>query len=492
MIPRLPRALLALALGACGSDPAADAATAHDAGPPPVDAALPDAARPDWDAGSPPPPHPAEHCAYFLTGEVDLRGDDADGDGVPNGWDHCPNNPADALDSDRDGIGNRADDDVDGDGALDADDPDDDGDGAADADEAAAGTDPLDPSSLPGLARVEHDPGILWPLPGWYRGDLHVHTEASHDSTEALADYAEPMLRAGLHFAWITDHRVLEAPFTDAWREDRVLFVPGIEWGGPGHANVGGVRTNNEARYDDADDVRRAWRLARLQGAVQSLNHYGADGDYWDALFARAPDLLDAVDVMEVWNIWWTLNASVNERSLARWDAWLREGRRIAAVGGSDVHSADVSVAFPTTLVHARSLSIPGILDGLRRGRTYVAQSLPYLGRGALSFAYEGRPELDFRIDADGDGEPEAMLGDVIAPGPVALRVAVRHAHGPVVVIRGGEELARFDEHEPGADVEHTLADDAPPGTYYRIEMRESAAEGAAMLLLSSPIYVAR
>lgn len=482
----------ALALAACGSSPAPDAAASADAGPPRLDAALPDAARAEWDAGPRRPAHPPAHCAYFLTGEVDLLGDDADGDGVPNGWDHCPNNPADWLDSDRDGIGNRSDDDVDGDGILDEDDPDDDGDGVSDADEERAGTDPRDPSSVPGLARVEHDPGVLWPLPGWYRGDLHVHTEASHDSTEALADYAEPMVRAGLHFAWITDHRVLEAPFTPAWREDRVLLIPGIEWGGPGHANVGGVRTNNEASYDDADDVRRAWRLARLQGAVQSLNHYGADADYWDALFARAPDLLDAVDVMEVWNIWWSLNARVNERSLARWDAWLQEGRRIGAVGGSDAHSADVSVAFPTTVVWARSLSTPGILEGIRRGRTYVSQSFPYLGRGALSFAYDARPELDFRIDADADGELEAMLGDAVAPGPVVLRVGVRHAHGPIAVIRGGEIIARFEDHAPGEDVVHTLADDAPPGTYYRVEMRSGAAEGAAMLLLSSPIYVER
>ena len=46
-------------------------------------------------------PYAAEHCAYFLTGEVDLEGEDADGDGVSTGWDHCPNTPADALDSDR-------------------------------------------------------------------------------------------------------------------------------------------------------------------------------------------------------------------------------------------------------------------------------------------------------------------------------------------------------------------------------------------------------
>lgn len=496
--------LVGVAVSGCGGDAAQDAgvdatevgvldAAAERDAPEetPIDAGPPDAWRPPWDSGPPPAPHPPEHCAYFLTGEVDLVGEDADGDGTPNGWDHCPNNAAESLDSDRDGIGSHADDDDDGDGILDTDDPDHDGDGASDADETAAGTDVGDPSSLPGLPRLETGLGVFSPFPGWYRGDLHVHTAPSHDSDEPLASYFAPAVAAGLTFLWITDHRVFETPFDPAWSQDRVLLIPGMEWGGGGHANMGGIRTDNTADYDDPADVRRAWRLARLQGAVQSLNHYGADAEYWDRTFAAAPDLVDALDVMEVWNIWWPLNAATNDVSIARWEAWLNEGRRIGAVGGSDAHTATGTLGFPTTVVYARSLSMLGILDGIRRGRTYVTQSHPATGRRTM-LLYEARPELDFRARSSAAPSLDAMLGDEVPPGPVELHVAVRHAHGPVVVIRGGVEIARFDAHEPGADVTETVMDDAPAGSWYRVQMREGDAESSAMLLFSSPIYVGR
>ena len=413
-------------------------------------------------------PYAPEHCAYFLTGEVDTEGVDADGDGVGNGWDNCPNNGADWLDSDRDGIGNLSDPDLDGDGIANADDGDQDGDGVDDADEGTAGTDPMDPTSIPGLPRADVDLGVFNAEPGWYTGDLHVHTEASHDSSQPLAGWVERMPQAGLDFAWITDHRVFEAPFDAAWDQEDVMFVPAMEWGGPGHANIGGLRTFSEADYDDPTDVLRAWRLAKLQGSVQSLNHYGSDADYWDATFAAEPALLDELDVFEVWNVWWPASLGVNPPSVARWQGLLDQGYRIGAVGGSDAHDVALPVGFPSTVVWAQTLSVPGILDGLRRGRTYITQPYPY--RDGVEFSYEDRPTLDFR--ADGADGVEAMLGDVVPAGEVTLRVRVTQAHGPVFLIRDGAEIASSTEHEPGGDAEITLSELASAGSWYRVEMR--------------------
>lgn len=444
--------------------------------------------------GEPPPepevrePYAPEHCAYFLTGEVDTEGTDADGDGVGNGWDHCPNNGADWLDSDRDGIGNRSDPDMDGDGVDNADDADRDGDGAADADEQAAGTDPEDPSSIPGAARAEVDLGVLNSEPGWYRGDLHVHTEPSHDSSQPLSGWVQRAPQVGLDFLWITDHRVFEAPFDPAWDQRDVLLIPGIEWGGPGHANIGGLRTLAEADYNDPADVLRSWRLAKLQGSVQSLNHYGDDADYWEATFAAEPALLDELDVFEVWNVWWPASLGVNPPSIARWEALLSDGYRIGAVGGSDAHDVALPVGFPTTVVWARTLSVPGILDGLRRGRSYVTQAYPYMA--GEDFSYEARPTLDFRADGDGDGEFEAMLGDALPAGEVTLRVQVDNAHGPLFLIRDGDEVASSTDHEPGGDAEIVLTEAANAGSWYRVEMRLNDDPDSALLLFSSPIYV--
>ena len=456
--------LLALLLGCPSDDPAPDPTPAPRA------------------------PYAADHCAYFLTGEIDLLGTDADGDGVSNSWDHCPNNPADWLDSDRDGIGNRSDPDLDGDGVPNDDDPDRDDDGVSDADEAAEGTDPSDPSSVPGLARYDGDPGVFDANAGWYAGDLHIHTEYSHDSSVPVADWVPPAMDAGLDFLWITDHRTFQAPFDPTFDEDRVLLVPGIEWGGGGHAGMGGIRTNNEANYDDPADVVRAWTLARMQGGVQSVNHYGDDVDYWDALFAAAPELLGMLDVVEVWNAWWPVSQGGNDDTIAFWQGLLNAGYRIGAVGGSDVHFAALPIGFPTTVVWADTLSIPGINAGLRAGRSYVTQSFPY--RDGELFGYAARPALDFRADADGDGTFEAMLGDTVPSGTVDFQLSVTFAHGPVLLIRDGVEIARFDTHDPGADIAPVFTDDAPAASWYRVEMRATAEPGADPLLLSSPIYV--
>ncbi|AJQ93512.1 GlyGly-CTERM sorting domain-containing protein [Gynuella sunshinyii] len=69
-------------------------------------------------------------------GVSDATDDDIDGDGTLNGDDAFPTDPAEDTDTDHDGIGNNADND-------------DDGDGYTDSDENTAGTDPLDPSSMP-------------------------------------------------------------------------------------------------------------------------------------------------------------------------------------------------------------------------------------------------------------------------------------------------------------------------------------------------------
>lgn len=424
-----------------------------------------------------------KYCAYFLTGEVDLEGTDADNDGVPNGWDHCPNNPYDWLDSDRDGIGNKSDPDMDGDGILNEDDPDRDGDDFLDLDETAAGTDPSDPASIPNLRRFELDLGIKNANPGWYKGDLHVHAKYSHDSSEPLSNYIIAAPNAGLDFICITDHDVFEAPFDPQWNQTSLLFVPGMEWGGAGgHANQWGIRTWNDAATNAPADIRKSWRLARLQGGVQSINHYGAQKASWDALFAAAPDLFDALDTIEVWNLVWAFQTGTNEPSIALWQSLLNEGRHIGAVGGGDTHTAIATLGSPTTVVWAESLSVPGILHGIRKGRTYITQADP--------ISFSGKPELDFRIDADGDGIFEAMLGDEIAPGNIKIQIIIKNAKGPVILIRNGEELANFAAHASGETVTYTKTDKAPAKAWYRVEMRESSLPFAPMRLFSSAIYV--
>ena len=61
------------------------------------------------------------------------------------------------------------------------------------------------------------------------------------------------------------------------------------------------------------------------------------------------------------------------DRTLAFWEARLREGRHVAAIGGSDDHRGGVAgdalqspIGSPTTLVYARELSHAAILEAVR------------------------------------------------------------------------------------------------------------------------------
>jgi surface protein len=103
---------------------------------------------------------------------TDPNNPDTDGDGAIDGEDDYPLDPNYQTDTDGDGIPNKTDPDDDNDGLLDGEDPypldptnqpdtdgdglnngidpDDDNDGFTDAQEEAAGTDPLDPNSIPG------------------------------------------------------------------------------------------------------------------------------------------------------------------------------------------------------------------------------------------------------------------------------------------------------------------------------------------------------
>jgi hypothetical protein len=68
-----------------------------------------------------------------------------------------------------------------------------------------------------------------------------------------------------------------------------------------------------------------------------------------------------------------------DEAAIAFWDALLDQGYHLAAIGGSDDHTAGTGtgafqsdIGDPTTLVFVDTLSRPALLDGIRAGRTVV------------------------------------------------------------------------------------------------------------------------
>jgi hypothetical protein len=205
----------------------------------------------------------------------------------------------------------------------------------------------------------------------WYRGDLHLHTVHS-DGERDPGEMVSAARAGGLDFIVSTEHNTNAA--NRVWPECRtgsLLVIPGEEvttrhghWlamGLPAHGWVDwryGPRDGVFPRF--ADGVREAGGLV-----VAAHPSVPLPGSAWEFGFGH-------VDALEVWNGRWNVD---DELSLRIWQRLLRQGRRIAAVGGSDSHGKHQPVGSPQTAVHAGELSTPAIVDGLRRGRSYLVQS---------------------------------------------------------------------------------------------------------------------
>ena len=222
-----------------------------------------------------------------------------------------------------------------------------------------------------------HPPALPDARPGWLRGDLHCHTRYS-DGDSWPAEMLHAAAEAGLDFLGVTDHNNVAhhaeyGPGGGAWP----IVIPGVEvttYGG--HWNAWGTDRWWEFREPTGPAVERAMQAAAESGAVVSVNHPKPFGPAWEY------DTVGRAHAVEVWNGPWP---GQNVVALELWEQRLREGCRLAAVGGSDTHllrSVDPDMRHsrglggPTTWIEAGARpDVVAILDGMRAGRTFVSAS---------------------------------------------------------------------------------------------------------------------
>lgn len=123
------------------------------------------------------------------------------------------------------------------------------------------------------------------------------------------------------------------------------------------------ARDNRFGKY--AREIRRSGGLV-----VPAHPHATCIGCNWKFGFGEA-------DAVEVWNGAYTPD---DEVALADWDGMLvasvREGRDwIPAMGNSDAHRDPDPVGRPQTVVLADDLTREAVQEGIRAGRSYVAES---------------------------------------------------------------------------------------------------------------------
>jgi hypothetical protein len=306
-------------------------------------------------------------------------------------------------------------------------------------------------------------------IPGWYRGDLHLHTEHS-DGEQTPAEVSARAVLAGLDFIVPTDHNTISAQQHWGGVERPGLLVlcgeevttPAGHWGavglGPGVWIDFRYRPGDGQLHRFVDRVRGAGGVA-IANHPQRRSHKGCGWDF-DA---------SEMDAVEVWNGAWS---GSDDEAVRLWDGLLRAGRRLVAVGGSDSHNSDQPIGHPQTVVGAAGLNREAVVAALRAGHAYVAA--------------DSRVQLD--LGAESDGASVGMGGRLVARADQTVSVTLRVGGVPGSRVTLHTDLGVVHEaivDQPVAAVLWETVSDAT--RYVRAEVRTARGE---MLALSNPIWI--
>lgn len=203
----------------------------------------------------------------------------------------------------------------------------------------------------------------------WLKGDTHLHTFNS-DGKYSTEELIEKAARKKLDYIIITDHNNSAAVYNDYNRQD-LLVIKGCELTAfSGHMNFWGVKRPFTLPYcvNSFEDFLPIYRQARERGAVISMNHPQCKNCGW-----HMPREGFDFDGVEIWN---GPQRTDNMEALKWWHSLLLEGKKIAAVGGSDYHRDYYNItdllAVPTTVVYADSCTSQDILKALKKGNSYI------------------------------------------------------------------------------------------------------------------------
>lgn len=335
--------------------------------------------------------------------------------------------------------------------------------------------------------------------PGWFRGDLHMHTAHSDGQCPSQTGKMVPCpvfftvdaaARRGLDFIAITDHNATS--HYDAMRElqpyfDKLLLIPGREITTfQGHINFLGTTDFLDFRLGSKQvpDMNTLLRNADALGGLTSINHPSAPsgeiclGCGWTPATKVDMHLLTAVEAVNGGN-------ELSGRSdISFWDQELNSGCRLTGIGGSDNHRPMTpfdrisSIGSPTTVVYASELSTPAILAGIRAGHVF------------LDLAGTHDRLLEFTAS---EGGTQAQAGDAIdakSGRDVEFRLHVANAAGGKIRwIEDGQETsstggAEIPSHEGVFSLRWTS-----DGRRHWFRAEVTGADGK-LWLLGNPIYL--
>jgi hypothetical protein len=364
---------------------------------------------------------------------------------------------------------------------------------------------------------------VLRAEPGWYRGDLHMHTAHSDGSCLSrrskrvpcpLFLTAKTASERGLDFIAITDHNTIS--HANAMRElqpyfDDLLLIPGREITTfQGHANLFGSVAMLDFRLGGAAVPDWGVLLANVEhtGGVISINHpvrpsgEQCMGCGWTP---QGPVDYAHMQAVEVVN---GLDADTPFSGIGFWEQLLNRGYKLTAIGGSDNHDAlrpavNVSelraphdagalspetasklqqssgaIGTPTTVIYADALSQAGIVAAIRRGRVFIDVA------GMRDRA------LDVTASA---GKQVAHMGDALmVPRGASVRFegTVNGLNGgEVAVILDGQRVPLLKDSHIGSAAQSFRFEWRGDGKrhWIRLDARDDAGH---LMLIGNPIYL--
>ncbi|WP_079085154.1 CehA/McbA family metallohydrolase [Streptomyces dysideae] len=324
----------------------------------------------------------------------------------------------------------------------------------------------------------------------WYRGDCHIHSWYS-DGRRTPAGIAALARAAGLDFINSSEHNTssAHAHWADVAGDDLLIMLGEEVTTRNGHVVALGTEPGTfvDWRYRARDNRfgRFARQIRRAGGLVVPAHpHATCVGCNWKFGFGEA-------DAVEVWNGPYTPD---DEMTLADWDSMLvasvragqtgQSGREwIPAMGNSDAHRAPDVVGRPQTVVLADGLRREAVLEGIRAGRSYVAES----AKITLGFTVTGGPGeragIGERLETDRDTPVTVRLEAAGAPRCVVRFVTdqgVLFSSAPLPVSGVGVVEWRTS---------------ASYAAYVRAELRHDAAAGplpGVMAAFTNPVFLGR
>ena len=178
--------------------------------------------------------------------------------------------------------------------------------------------------------------------PGWYRGDLHSHSNHSDAGERTVAELVDAARAAGLDFIFLTDHNTTSGlPEMDASTTPELLAAGGVElttfWG---HTLCLGAREWVDWRIrPGSGEMARIAAAAYASDQAFIIAHplAAGDPDCTGCAWRFGEMMPGNARLVEIWNGPWH-GDSHNEAALALWYDWLNQGLRLAATAGSDTH----------------------------------------------------------------------------------------------------------------------------------------------------------